>query len=183
MATSAAKTTDTAKSNVESIEAKLKESKIVGKVSKSMTMATGMAKFGWHAWLGAVLTLEEKAVAAATDLSKKGTSLAGELAKKGLEFEDKKIGEIKTKMAKTKEQVSEKTTGVRAKANTSINGVETMIDKSVNRSLHMLGVPTKRDVRELTALMKDMSDAINELAEAAPPKAKRTAKSASAEVN
>ncbi|GAB1263146.1 phasin family protein [Aurantivibrio plasticivorans] len=183
MATSAAKKTDSEKSNVESIESKLKESKLASKVTKSVSMASSMAKFGWHAWLGAVLTLEEKAVATASDLSKKGTSLAGELAKKGLEFEDKKVGELKSKMAKTKDQVSEKTVGVREKANTKITGVETMIDKSVNRSLHLLGVPTKRDVRELTSLMKDMSDAINELAEAAPPKAKRTTKAATADVN
>lgn len=142
------------------------------KIVKTFKGAASVARFSWHAWLGAALTVEEKASSMLTDFAKKGD-----------EFEDKTFKKVSTKLKKTKgdvtEQIVEQTSGIRLIAQNKMSDVETIFDKGVNRSLHMLGVPTKHDVRELTSLMKDMSDAINDLsAQNGAAKAKRTGKTA-----
>ncbi|NIB39647.1 phasin family protein [Pseudomaricurvus alkylphenolicus] len=105
-------------------------------------------KFAWHTCLGAAVTAEEKI-----------TEFAREMAEKGAKVEfnpPRRILERREKLTSASEDIKHK-------AQERIEDVEHMIDEGVNRSLHFMGVPSRKDMDEMTSLMKDMADSITEL--------------------
>ncbi|BFM14705.1 hypothetical protein R50073_08880 [Maricurvus nonylphenolicus] len=140
------------------------------RIGKLMSGVSNVSKFAWHTCLGTAVTLEEKVV-----------SLGYEMAQKGSEFEKQakdKIGSRKTRLTSTSAEL-------KAKAKEKIVDVEHVIDNGVNKSLHMIGVPSRKDMSQLTNLMQDMADSISELAtqieaqKTAGARSKKTTKSAS----
>jgi len=135
----------------------------IGKIIAGVNVAS---RFTWHTCLGSALALEEKVV-----------SLTHQMAQKGSEFE------IQTKG--NKNRLSNAGHKLKAKAQEKIVDVEKVIDNGVNRSLHMMGVPNRREMSQLTHLMQDMADSISDLASQMESKkstsnrGKKTVKSAS----
>jgi len=159
-------TEQTNASNAETPPPPARESRI----GKIIAGVNGASKFTWHTCLGSALVLEEKVV-----------SLTHKMAQKGSEFEK----QTKGKLDGRKTRLSSAGYKLKAKAQEKIVDVEKVIDNGVNRSLHMMGVPNRREMSQLTHLMQDMADSISDLASQMESKkstgsrGKKTAKSAS----
>jgi hypothetical protein len=159
---------------------KFEESKL--KAAKSLTTLSKSSKFVWHAWLGSAATAEKSVVDFAKSMTMKGTVFTKTMATKGIEIEAKAKAELTEKLSKAKSKsmlTREKISGI---SKAKIDDVEKMISKGLNKSLHVVGVPTRGDVDKLALLMSDMSSTIEELAAISGQKSKRstTSKPASA---
>jgi len=141
----ATETEQTISTNAETPQPPIKGSRI-GKVIAGVNSAS---RFTWHTCLGSVLALEEKVV-----------SLSNQMAQKGSDFENKTKG----KLGGRKNRLSSAGYKLKAKAQEKFVGVEKVIDNGVNRSLHMKGVPNRREMSQITHLMQDMADSISDLA-------------------
>jgi polyhydroxyalkanoate synthesis regulator phasin len=108
------------------------------------------ARFAWHTWLGATITAEEFAVNAT-----KG------FAERGAEFDRR----AREKLTKRVDKATKSTEGLRKQARQGLTNVENLIDRGANRSLHFFGVPTRSDVNQLTDLIQELAESVNELAE------------------
>ncbi|MAZ89016.1 MAG: hypothetical protein CL693_15420 [Cellvibrionaceae bacterium] len=108
-------------------------------------------KFAWYTCLGTALTVEETV----TDFSKKmavkgaGVDLKPTLLTKRFEAPKAKIDHARAEF--------------KSKAQEKIVGVEHALDEGVNRSLHFIGVPSRKDMNQMTSLMQDMAESITEL--------------------
>jgi predicted HicB family RNase H-like nuclease len=140
------------------------------RLGKLIAGVSSASKFAWHTCLGSAVVLEEKVV-----------NLSYKMAEKGSEFEKQTKGKLDSR----KTRLSSASAGFKAKAQEKIVDVEQVIDKGVNRSLHMIGVPSRKDMNQLTNLMQDMADSISDLAsqieaqKGAGARSKKTTKSAS----
>jgi hypothetical protein len=119
------------------------------RVGKLMSGVSNLSKFAWHTCLGTAVSLEEKVV-----------SFSYEMAQKGSDFEK----QTKEKLGSRKTRLSSTSAELKAKAKEKIVDVEHVIDNGVNKSLHMIGVPSRKDMNQLTNLMQDMADSISDLA-------------------
>jgi len=108
------------------------------------------ARFTWHTYLGAIITAEEFAV-----------NTTKSFARRGSDFE----GQAKEKIAKQVKKANKSTENLRKQARQRIAEVENFIERGTDRSLHMLRVPTRGDMDQLTSLIEDLADSVNELAE------------------
>jgi len=130
-------------------------------------------KFAWNTCLGTAVTVEEKVV----DFGKK-------MAVKGASVEIKS-SIISRRLDVPKAKISHASAELKYKAQEKIINVEHALDKGVNRSLHFMGVPSRKDMDQMTSLMKDMADSITELSsqlqeqKVAPVVASRSKKSKS----
>jgi len=130
-----------------SIPVEKKPSRIVKVIS-----GVGSAyKFAWYACLGAALTVEESV----TDFSKK-------MAVKGAGV-DLKPALITKRFEAPKAKIDHARAEFKSKAQEKIVGVEHALDEGVNRSLHFIGVPSRKDMNQMTSLMQDMAESITEL--------------------
>jgi Poly(hydroxyalcanoate) granule associated protein (phasin) len=108
-------------------------------------------KFTWYTCLGTVITAEEKV----TDFGKK-------MAARGATV-DVKPSVISKRLDTPKAKISHASAELKFKAQEKITGVEQALDEGVNRSLHFMGVPSRKDMDQMTSLIKDMADSISEL--------------------
>ncbi|GAB3112863.1 phasin family protein [Aestuariicella hydrocarbonica] len=109
-------------------------------------------KYAWYTALGSALTLEENVA----EFSKK-------MAAKGEKVELKAKTKITQKFDFPKAKLTSASEDIKSKAHEKMEDVEQIIDKGVNRSLHFIGVPSRKDMDQMTMLMKDMADSITEL--------------------
>ncbi|MGH1374200.1 MAG: phasin family protein [Cellvibrionaceae bacterium] len=108
-------------------------------------------KFAWYTCLGTALTVEETV----TDFSKK-------MAVKGAGV-DLKPSLITKRFEAPKAKIDHARAEFKSKAQEKIVGVEHALDEGVNRSLHFIGVPSRKDMNQMTSLMQDMAESITEL--------------------
>jgi len=141
---------------------KFEESKVMA--AKSLSKITNSSKFAWHAWLGTAAFAEKSVVDFSKSMATKGTVFAKTMATKGLEIEAKAKAEMTEKMAKAKSSTGKTKDKITVLSKAKIENVEKMISKGLNKSLHVVGVPTRGDVDKLALLMSDMSKTIEELA-------------------
>ncbi|MBU3068429.1 phasin family protein [Aestuariicella sp. G3-2] len=109
-------------------------------------------KYAWYTALGSALTLEENV----SEFGKK-------MAAKGEKVELKAKTKITKKFDVRKTKITSAGEDIKSKAQEKIEDVEQIIDKGVNKSLHFIGVPSRKDMDQMTMLMKDMADSITEL--------------------
>lgn len=109
-------------------------------------------KYAWYTALGSALTLEENV----SEFSKK-------MASKGEKVELKAKSKITKKFDVRKTKLTSASEDIKSKAQGKMDDVEQIFDKGVNKSLHFIGVPSRKDMDQMTMLMKDMADSINEL--------------------
>ena len=121
------------------------------RVAKVISGVGSAYKFAWYTCLGTALTMEEKVV----DFGKK-------MAAKGAET-DLKANLISNRLEAPKAKLNSAKAELKMKAQEKIAGVEHALDEGVNRSLHFVGVPSRKDMDQMTSLMKDMADSITEL--------------------
>ncbi|MEX1033008.1 MAG: phasin family protein [Cellvibrionaceae bacterium] len=102
-------------------------------------------RFAWHVGLGTAVSLEEKTLEITRDLAQKGESFEAK-AKAGL-----------------RERATLSATKARDRAHARVAELETAMDSGVNRSLHLIGVPSRRDIVQLEQLLEEMSVTLAEL--------------------
>lgn len=146
----------------------LAEVKQPGRVAKVISGVGSAYKFAWYTCIGTALMVEEKVV----DFSKK-------MAAKGAET-DLKTTLISSRLDAPKAKLNKAKAELKLKAQEKVADVEHALDEGVNRSLHFVGVPSRKDMDQMTSLMKDMADSITELSsqlqEKKAPAASRTKK-------
>ncbi len=153
------------------------EEKVPSRVSKVISGVGGAYKFAWYTWLGTAVTAEEK-------LKSLGKGVASSSKKMAAKGRGVKITAPKTAIMKQLDAPKAKLTTMKAdlttKAQGRISHVEDALDKGVNKSLHFVGVPSRKDMDQMTSLMKDMADSITELSEklqeSKPPATRSSAK-------
>mgnify|MGYP003683631627 CR=1 FL=1 len=121
------------------------------RVVKAISGVGSAYKFAWYSCLGTAVTVEERLV----DFSKK-------MAVKGASV-DIKPSIISRTFDAPKAKITHASSELKYKAQEKITDVEQALDEGVNRSLHFIGVPSRKDMDQMTCLMKDMADSITEL--------------------
>ena len=121
-----------------------------------LTLQKG-ARFSWHTWLGAAIKAEELAV-----------NTGKSFAQRGADFEK----QAKKKINRQFDKANKSTEGLRKRARKRMADIESMVERGTDRSLHFLRVPTRGDVDQLTSLIQELADSVNELADKTglPPK-------------
>ncbi|WP_439134384.1 phasin family protein [Pseudomaricurvus sp.] len=109
-------------------------------------------KYAWYTALGSALTLEESV-----------SGFGKKMAEKGEKVELKAKTKITKKFDVRKTKITSASEDIKSKAQGKMDDVEHIIDKGVNKSLHFIGVPSRKDMDQMTMLMKDMADSITEL--------------------
>lgn len=120
--------------------------------SQSETLQDELTERGrevWLAGLGALATVEEE-----------GTKLFNRLVDRGQEFEEERRETLKEATEKAREQ------GDEALAQLEEAGEETqsVLSDSVNSALERFGVPTRKEVDDLTDKVEHLSQQVDELA-------------------
>lgn len=147
--TTTSTTTDVPTSNVQpisSVTGTMEYSKNVA--AKSLSTVANSYKFAWHTWLGTAVTTQETATRFAQNMAKKGE----ESEKHARERLNERLQEAKSRSMK-----------LRDRARARMDVLEERVGRSMGRSLHFMGVPTRGDVDKLALLMADMSESIDEL--------------------
>lgn len=109
-------------------------------------------KTAWYTALGSAVTLEENI----SDFRKKMTAKGQRVDLKEKSVLVRRLNHRKMKLVSVGEDI-------KSKAQDKIEDVEEILDRGVNRSLHFIGVPSRKDLDQMTLLMKDMADSISEL--------------------
>ncbi len=171
--------------------AETKAKKLSKKVTGAITKVGGVYKYAWFTCLGTAMTMEEKLTGFSKDMEGKLVDFGKKMADKGAKTKIaspsamlvKKLDAPKAKLESAKAEI-------KTKAQTKITDVEEVFDKGVNKSLHFIGVPSRKDMDQMTMLMKDMAESIAELstqlADQKPAKTtakKTTAKSADSQTS
>ena len=162
---------------------KFEESKL--KAAKSLSTLAISSKFAWHTALGTAAMAEKGVVSFSKSLATKGSALATKgtvfaktMAIKGSEIEAKAKAEMTEKYSKAKTSTGKTKEKITIISKAKIDDVEKLISKGLNKSLHVVGVPTRSDMDKLALLMGDMSKTIEELAAVSGTKKKPPSKSA-----
>ncbi len=108
-------------------------------------------KFAWYTCLGTALTLEETVTGFSKKMAAKGS---------GHDFSP---AMLTRRFEAPKAKIDHARAEFRSKAQKKIVGVEHALDEGVNRSLHFIGVPSRKDMNQMTSLMQDMAESITEL--------------------
>ena len=127
------------------------------KIEKNGSELKETANKVWLAGLGALATAGEE-----------GGKLFDKLAKKGETFESqgkKRVDRVKSEV----ERVADK---AKDQASSAWSKIESMIDDKVTAALHRVGVPTRDEIKNLSARVADLSRKI----EQSKPKARPTAR-------
>ncbi len=109
-------------------------------------------KYAWYTCLGTAMTVEENVVEFGKKMADKGESVEASAIKK-----------ITSKFDTRKTKLISVTDDFKSKAQEKVDDVEEILDKGVNKSLHFIGVPSRKDMDQMTSLMKDMAESITEL--------------------
>lgn len=128
---------------------------VVKRPSRVLKVITGVGeayKFAWYTCLGTAVTVEEKVAV-----------FGKKMADKGSQIDLKSQFGISSKLEAPKAKLTTAREELKTKAHETIVDVEQALDKGVNRSLHFIGVPSRKDMDQMTSLMKDMADSITEL--------------------
>lgn len=132
------------------------------KVEKNGSELKETANKVWLAGLGALATAGEE-----------GGKLFDRLAKKGESFESqgkKQVENAKSRIEKVADQAKDQ-------ASSAWSRIESMIDDKVTAALHRVGVPTRDEIKNLSARVADLSRKI----EQSKPKARPAARTRKAQ--
>ncbi len=140
---------------------KQKAGKVISGVGK-------VYKYAWYTCLGSALTVEENLLSVGKKMAAKGEKVSSKNRKKIISTLDLR----KNKVIHAREDI-------KVRAHEKMEGVENIIDKGVNRSLHFIGVPSRNDMDQMTSLMKDMADSITELTSQLQENTKKSASTSS----
>ena len=156
-------------------EAEAETKKFSEKVTGAITKVGGMYKYAWFTCLGTALTMEEKFTDFSKDVEGKLVDFGKKMADKGSKAKmaspsamlvkklDAPKAKLVAKLDAPKAKLESAKAEIKTKAQTKITDVEEVFDKSVNKSLHFIGVPSRKDMDQMTMLMKDMAESIAEL--------------------
>lgn len=121
------------------------------RIVKAITGVGSAYKFAWYGCLGAAVTAEERLVDFSKRMAVKGASV------------DLKPSLISRTFDTPKAKITHASSELKYRAQEKITDVEQALDEGVNRSLHFIGVPSRKDMDQMTCLMKDMADSITEI--------------------
>lgn len=126
----------------------------------------------WLAGLGAFSKAQEEGEKVFKALIKEGTSLQ----KRTMQMTEDRVTEVTSKMTKL-------AGGLQKQANGTWDKLETVFEQRVERALTRLGVPTNKEIAELTKRVEQLTASVQKLSGAravkkAAPARKRTAKPA-----
>ncbi|MYM63628.1 phasin family protein [Pseudomaricurvus sp. HS19] len=165
------------------------------KVTGAITKVGGAYKYAWFTCLGTAMTMEEKLTGLGKDVEGKLVDFSKKMADKGAKAKMASpsamlVKKLDAPKAKLESKLESAKAEIKTKAQTKITDVEEVFDKGVNKSLHFIGVPSRKDMDQMTMLMKDMAESIAELstqlADQKPAKStakKTTAKSADSQTS
>lgn len=117
----------------------------------------------WLAGLGAFAKAQEEGTKVFEALVREGNSIQ----KRTMQATEDKVGEVTTRVAKMAGEVQKQ-------ANTSWDKLESVFEERVERALQRLGVPTSKEVQELTRRVEALTASVHKLGGARP--AKKTAR-------
>lgn len=123
------------------------------KASQSETLQDELTERGrevWLAGLGALATVEEE-----------GTKLFNRLVDRGQEFEEERRKTLKEATEKARKQGDE----ALAQLEEASEETQSVLSESVNSALERFGVPTRKEVDDLTEKVEHLSQQVEELAE------------------
>lgn len=129
----------------------------------------------WLAGLGAFAKAQEE-----------GQKLFGALMKEGKTLQKRTLNATGDKVGKVSGQVSELAEQLQKQAAGTWDKLETVFEQRVERALDRLGMPSRKEIAELTEKVKQLTDAVSQLpARSARKKSapKKTMKKASASKN
>jgi poly(hydroxyalkanoate) granule-associated protein len=115
----------------------------------------------WLAGLGALATAGEE-----------GGKLFDKLAARGEDFE----ADSKEQVERLKDQVEKAADRAKSKASGAWSRFESLLDDKVTAALHRVGVPTRDEIKHLSARVADLSRKIEQVKPKAKAKARTTAR-------
>ena len=141
---------------------------------KPIKEAVDSAQQLWNAGVGAITKAQEESNRVLENLVKEGH----DMQERTVKFADQKVGEVTGKVSKLAGSVS-------SKATQQWDKLEQVFEERVARALGRLGVPTNKDVQQLSERIDQLSAVIQELTgkkpeakkPAAPKRAPRAKKS------
>lgn len=142
---------------------------------KPIKEAVDSAQQLWNAGVGAITKAQEESNRVLENLVKEGH----DMQERTVKFADQKVGEVTGKVSKLAGSVS-------SKATQQWDKLEQVFEERVARALGRLGVPTNKDVQQLSERIDQLSSVIQELTgkkpeaknAAAPKRTTRAKKSA-----
>ncbi len=130
---------------------------------KPIKEAVDSAQQLWNAGLGAITKAQEESNRVLENLVKEGH----DMQERTVKFADQKVGEVTGKVSKLAGSVS-------SKATQQWDKLEQVFEERVARALGRLGVPTNKDVQQLSERIDQLSAVIQELT-GKKPEAKKAA--------
>lgn len=135
------------------------KSKAKNPVKSVQDTASGLINAG----IGAITKAQEESTKAIESLVKEGQ----DIQERSVKFADQKMGEVTDKVSKLAGSMS-------TRATQHWDKLEQVFEERVERALSRLGVPTNKDIQQLSERIESLSAAIAALTDGKPAPTKKT---------